>query len=187
MLKTHKKYALIGTSCVGKTTLLVRLHNELKKSNPTVRVAVVEEAARSYFSRIKVRKTNFLSLHQQRIQHIAHSLEKEAHQKDPDIILTDRSVLDAVVYTKAVGDIKGAYKLLKKAAGWLPTYTHLFLLDPTGIHYKTDDIRKENKNTREHFHQTFLDVLASLSYPYSIISGNKKTRVDKMISIIHNS
>jgi len=90
------------------------------------------------------------------LQSLAKQFEKEAEKKQPDIILCDRSVFDAVAYVHAVGRIKDAAKLFNKEKDWLRTYAHLFLLDPEGVPYKTDNIRKESEDVRRAFHQCIL-------------------------------
>ncbi len=178
-----KKYALIGTSCVGKTTLVNELNNLLKKEIPGINVEVVSEAARFYFS-YNVTSEPFSYFHQGRIQTIARIQEELIYYKNPNIILTDRSVLDSIAYVKATGGNGFANKLYEKEKKWLSTYTNFFLLDPKGIPYKTDAIRKESKNTREGFHKTFLETLSDFNLPYTLISGSFDTRLKRMLSTI---
>lgn len=184
MTKKIHKFALIGTSCVGKTTLLYPLNKKIEKRYKHAKVIIVEEAARTYFMQKKVRKTNFLTLHQQRIQQLAYFLEREAHNKNPDIILTDRSVLDAVAYVATAEGYKNAKKLFVKMAEWLTTYNHFFLLDPSDIPYKTDSIRQEKNDLRNAFHQSFLDILEKTNLPYTVISGHKQKRIETITRII---
>lgn len=183
MYITCQKYALIGTSCVGKTTLVHELENLLKKEVSGTKIEIVEEAAREYFIHNKTEEP-FSYFHQSRIQTLAHIQEQIAYFKNPNIILCDRSVLDAVVYVQTNGEKNAALKLLEKEKKWLTTYTHFFLLDPKGVPYKTDDIRKEAKGTRESFHKTFVETLSELKLPHTLISGNLESRLKKMFTII---
>lgn len=177
------KFALVGTSCVGKTTLALRLQDFLVKSFPSKKIAVVPEAARIYFTNRKTIKP-FSYFHQSRIQNLAKHLEESINKK-ANLILCDRSVIDAAVYVATMGDKNGARKLLKKVDDWILTYKHFFLLDPKNIPYKTDDIRKEKKETREAFHKMFLDVFTSLKLPYTLISGCWEKRLEEMSKIIY--
>lgn len=183
MYVTCQKYALIGTSCVGKTTLVAQLSKKLKEEIPGIRVETVKEAARLYFIYNKTDQP-FLFFPQQEIQTLANLQEQIAYYKNPHIILTDRSVLDAAVYVKTLGDKKNAENLIEKEKKWLTTYTHFFLLDPKGVPYKTDGIRKESKATREAFHKTFVETLSQLKLPHTLVSGNLESRLKKTLTII---
>lgn len=186
MLKTTKKYALIGTSCVGKTTLILKLKNLLIKEFPKKKIEIAEEAARIYFAKNKA-KNPFSYFHQNKIQNLAKQQEQTAYKNNADIVLCDRSVIDAIVYVKSVGDKNGSEKLTKKVKEWLLTYTHFFLLDPKDIPYSVDDIRKESKKTRELFHKTFLKILSSIKLPYTLILGNETERLNNMLRIINKN
>lgn len=183
MLKKVKKFALIGTSSVGKTTLIKKLEKELKTSSPNKKIAVVREAARYYFESKKVRKP-FSYINQRNIQGLAKKFEKKIHRKNPDIIICDRSVLDAVAYVRTLGKDNEWKKLLETVKDWLKTYDHFFLLDPEGVSYKMDKIRKEEEKIRSNFHKSFVRLLSELNLPHTIISGNKKERLEKMMEII---
>lgn len=181
MSKKTKKFALIGTSSVGKTTLLKKLEKKLTASKKSI--VFVQEAARYYFERKNVRKP-FSSKNQSNIQKLAKRFEKKAHKENPDIIICDRSVLDAVAYVRTFDKTDEWKKLLEKVSDWLKTYDHFFLLDPEGVSYKTDKIRKEEKKIRSAFHKSFVELLSELKLPYTLISGDKKERVEKMLDII---
>lgn len=180
------KIALIGTSCVGKTTLLVSLADVLRQELPGIKVETIEEAARIYFTHNKTEEP-FLYFHQWQIQTLAKLQEQIAYFKNPHAILTDRSILDAVVYVKTMGDEKGAEKLLQQEKGWLSTYTHFFLLDPKGVPYKTDGVRKEAKNLRDTFHKTFVKLLSQLHLPHTIVSGSEQKRLETVFKFVLNN
>ena len=181
--KTYKKFALIGTSSVGKTTLITILQKELSKKYKDKTILISEEAARYYFSKKKVRKP-FSFKNQKNVQNLAKKFEKKLQDNGTDLIISDRSVLDAVAYVHATGDEKGAEKLYKRMDKWLETYDHLFLLDPKGVDYQVDDVRREDERTRNKFHLSFVKILGSSDLPYSLINGDKKQRVNKMVKII---
>lgn len=183
MSKTPKKFALIGTSCVGKTTLLLELKKVLQKKYKNKNIITVPEAARYYFEKRKVRKP-FSYINQYNIQSLAKEFEKKAEMQKPDIIICDRSVLDAVAYTHAAGKKQNTKKIFNRIDDWLKTYQHLFLLDPNDIDYKIDSIRKEHKKTREKFHQSFLEILSNSSLPWTLISGTIYERIPKIMNII---
>lgn len=126
----------------------------------------------------------FSYINQRNVQNFAKTLEEEAHKKESNIIICDRSVLDSIAYIKALGTEKEGEKLYKRMKNWITTYNHFFLLDPVGIVYKMDVIRKEDKHTRNIFHQSFLRLLQDYKLPFTLISGTKKRRVDRIASII---
>lgn len=180
-----KKFALIGTSCIGKTSLLedlvVIIPKEFNK-----KTVISPEAARYYFSTVHVRKP-FSYRNQSAVQSLAKKFEQEAEAKNPDVILCDRSVFDAVAYVHAVGQAKDAQKLHDRMRDWLRTYDHLFLLDPKDVPYKKDEIRQESAETRQMFHDSFALLLGSSNLPFTLISGTERERVNQMLSIIKKS
>lgn len=184
MSKPPRKYALIGTSCVGKTTLLSQIKAFLNANDPRLKIALVPEAARIYFSQRSV-SDPFLYVHQKNIQDLVIEFEEEAKQTFPDIILCDRSVIDAAAYIKATHDEKGCKALVENVSQWLLTYTHFFLLDPKGVPYKTDDIRKESLQARDTFHRGFLEVFQTHPLPYSLISGTLDERLNTIVQTIY--
>lgn len=177
------KFALVGTSCVGKTTLFLELSSELKEKYKNKKIITVPEAARFYFENKRVRRP-FSYINQRNIQDLAIHFEKKVEQCKPDIIICDRSVLDAIAYVKTKGTEKEVARLLKRVTKWLTTYNHIFLLSPKGIKYETDHIRKEDSQLRELFHISFLNLLEKLNLPYTLITGEKKRRLKKMSRII---
>src|SRR3989338_8572569 len=145
---SSKKFALIGTSCVGKTTILSDLKKILGKKYKNKIIVTVPEAARFFFEKRKVRNP-FSYINQIQIQSLANEFEKKAEAQKPHIIICDRSVLDAAAYVRMMGTMNDAEKLIRRAKKWFTTYSHFFLLDPKGIPYKTDPIRKEDLKVRE--------------------------------------
>lgn len=180
------KFALVGTSRSGKTTLIVVLHKKLVKKYGAQKVGISQEAARYYFSNKKIRKP-FSFVNQGKVQRIAKNFEEKAQKKGFKVILSDRSVLDAVAYVHAMGDKEGSKKLHKRMEEWISTYDHFFLLNPKGIKYQTDEVRREDEQTRNKFHISFVTILENLNMPYTLISGNKKERANKMFKIITGS
>lgn len=184
--KSYKKFALIGTSSVGKTTLISKLEKKLSKKIGEGKVSISQEAARYYFSRKRVKKP-FSYLNQKNVQSIARRFENKLQMRGYKIIICDRSVIDAVAYVHAMGDEKGAAKLHARMKEWVLTYDHFFLLDPEGVTYQTDKVRREDEETRNNFHLSFVRILKENNLPHSLISGDKKQRVNKMFKIISAS
>ena len=118
------------------------------------------------------------------VQALVLTNEQDAHRLNPRVILCDRSVIDAVVYVKSQGDIKGANELLKRVEFWLPTYHKFLLLDPADVPYKTDEIRQETPETRQKFHDVFLTFFKETNIPYELLSGTKEERIKRVTKII---
>lgn len=180
------KYAVVGTSCSGKTALINLLGIEIKKAYPEKKINIVPEAARIYFKRNLVRNP-FSYSHQSKIQELALKQEMDARSGNASLILCDRSVIDSVVYVKTMGNKKGSTKLLNRIKKWLSTYTHFFILDPKDVSYIADDIRKENKDLREKFHAQFIDFFSCSNIPHSFISGTIEERIVKVTGIIYST
>ncbi len=171
------KIAFVGTSCVGKTTILNKFKND-----PSV--ALVEEAARKFFEINPKIAARFGRQPQEKIQKLALKLEKEAVKQGTSVILCDRSVIDAVVYVRAYGDKKGSNEMLAKVRDWLPTYDKFYLLDPKGVPYVFDKIRQEDITWRQKLHDAYLDFFKETGIPYEILSGTLEERIEKVRKIL---
>ncbi len=130
--ETPLKVAFIGTSCVGKTTLIEEYRTRFS-NNP--RFFIVNEAARTFFTRNPEVSNRFEKEAQSQVQVLVLEQEQKAHESGARVILCDRSVIDAVVYVRANGDREGAAELLNRVSFWPPTYSKLFLLNPADVPY----------------------------------------------------
>lgn len=178
------KIAFVGTSCIGKTTLLedLRMHYDQNQA-----IVFVEEAARLFFTQNPQITDRFSVDIQGKIQDLALQNERNAYQSRANIILCDRSVIDAVVYVRSQGDKEGAEKLLKRIEFWLPTYRKFILLNPADIPYQTDDVRQETEQTRHKFHEAFIEFFAGKKLPYELVSGNPQERLKRIKNILAQS
>lgn len=178
-----KKIAFVGTSSVGKTTILDHFK---KRSTLNLNMIFVEEAARIFFKQNPQIEDRFSVNAQGEIQILTLKSEQDAHQSGARIILCDRSVIDAIVYVRAQGDYKGGKKLLKRVEFWLPTYHKFLLLDPADVPYQTDDIRQETPETRQKFHDEFLKFFEETGIPYELLSGTQKERIKRVTQILED-
>lgn len=170
------KIAFVGTSGAGKTKLLWKYKNEIKNHQ----VAFVHEAARDFFKENPDIKNRFTKEIQARVQSLMLQRELEAHNSGAKIIICDRSVIDAVVYVRSTGDIKGSKELFKKVEFWLPTYHKFFLLNPADVPFERDEVRQEDEKTRQVFHKAFLNFFKDYKIPYELLSGTIEERVVKV-------
>lgn len=172
------KIALVGTSCIGKTTLIDHYRNDQN-------VVIVEEAARIFFTQNPHIEDRFSVDAQGQVQALALRNEQDAHQSGASVILCDRSVIDAVVYVRSQGDTKGSEELLKRVEFWLPTYHKFLLLDPADVPYETDDVRQEREEVRQGFHSAFLEFFQDAGIPYELLSGTIEKRITRVNQIIN--
>jgi nicotinamide riboside kinase len=181
-LPTPKKIALIGTSCVGKTTILKRVK---KYFSDQTDVLFLTEAARIFFHNNPNLPDRFASDVQIQIQQLVIQREREAQQQNPTVIVSDRSVLDPTAYAKANGDETGSETLIDNVTNWIPTYSKFLLLDPKGVPFKNDFIRNETIQMRQAVHDAFVLILKKQNIPYTLITGKREDRVKQVISLIN--
>jgi nicotinamide riboside kinase len=168
------KIAFVGTSCIGKTTLLEEIRQRLGANRTAV---FVREAARVFFTLNPLVRERFSVQAQAQVQALALQQEREAHATSARLIFCDRSVMDAVAYLRAEGDRTGARELLERIRFWLPTYSAFALLDPGDIHYQSDAIRQEDEATRQRFHHAFLDFFREEQLAYTLFTGTLEERI----------
>ena len=176
------KFAYIGTSCIGKSTLLE--HSTLLNGGDVI---LVDEAAREYFAANRDVANRFSVETQGKVQALAlvkeQAAQARASQTGRDVaIICDRSVLDAPAYVYSQGDVDGANQLLERVRLWLPTYSAIFLLDPADVLYEPDPIRDESEATRQLFHTAFLEFFDANGIPYELLSGSP----DERLAVVSN-
>ena len=171
----QKKIALIGTSCVGKTSVA----NQIKKTLGEDKI--LNEGAREYFERFK--PTNRFTLdHQQKIQDFV--IDKEKRHSNNDILICDRSIICPIIYTRTNGDVTGSEFLYKRVIDWIPTYTNLLLLDPYEVPYKKDSVRNEQNSFRMKVHDEYIAFLQEKDIQYTLIKGSLAERIKKVRDLI---
>lgn len=174
----QKKIAFMGTSSVGKTTTL----EAARKRFPNA--YFVTEAARDFFAENRSITDRFSKDTQGKIQAMALEREGKAHESGSRVIFCDRSVLDAVVYTRENGDPEGAEELFARIKLWLPTYRKFLLLDPKDVPYAEDEIRTESEEKRNSFHRIFIEFFEAKGIPYEILSGTLEQRLKRIEEIV---
>ena len=177
-MKTQK-ITFIGTCCTGKTTLLKTLQDELKNDN----AVFIQEAATQYFTE-HGRPKVFSEDSHRCIQNLALENELKAASSQPALIVCDRSVLDPAVYCHKFIDKQSGDSFFAKIQHWLPTYTKIYLLDPTDIEYKQTTLRNETPKTRQGLHSAFLEFLQIHNVDYSLLSGSNDERIAKIKLLI---
>jgi nicotinamide riboside kinase len=173
------KIALMGTSCVGKTTIFEALR---EKFGSGANISFIPEAARRFFEENGTSERFTLET-QRKIQELVIKSEKEL-APGTEIIICDRTVIDPAAYCLANEDLEGTKGLLDAVAGWLPSYAELILLDPKDVPYKTDEIRGEAEEYRQKVHEAFLKILKDRKLKYSLLSGSLERRLEYMEELV---
>lgn len=182
-VETQRKVALVGTSRVGKTSIIEELK---KRHGEDENVRFVEEAARIYFNlypEIPV-DLRFSLRHQSKIQELALRFEKEAHATSAKSLLTDRSVLDAPAYIRVFGDRNGSHQLIERVRDWIPTYSAILLLSPDGIPYEKDAVRLEDPEVRQRNHEGFLELFLEEGIEYTLLDGGLDQRINAVENLL---
>lgn len=174
------KLAIVGASSTGKTTLLTHLE-EKYRSNP--QIAFVHESARQFFNENQV-DTPFDFENQKKILELALLNEQLAAETNPRVILTDTSALEVMFYTRVQGDEKGYESLRKRLAEYIPTYTKFLLMNPEDVQFENDEVRRENKHTRDKIHSMLVDFYHQERLPFDLISGTILERQKRINDII---
>ncbi|MCW1908770.1 MAG: ATP-binding protein [Candidatus Saccharibacteria bacterium] len=168
------KIALVGAGCSGKTSLLEALRSEMIGSN----TIFLDEVAREYYllheGMSEEERYGFEA--QAAIQQLCLERELAAHSRQPEAIVCDRSVLDVVVCLAAMGDLAGSDELFSRVATWIPSYTAIYLLDPSGIPFANDQVRREDPSVRDRLHQGFIDTFALKGVEYQLLDGDLASR-----------
>lgn len=179
--KKYFKFALVGATCTGKTSIINHL-KEKYKNNP--KIVFVEEGARAYFAA----NPNIIDRGawevQTGIRDYVFNNERKAGEKSPTILVCDRSIIDSAVYMEAHGDSQGAEELFKSIIKWVPTYNKILMLDPAEVPYKVDEIRTEGEDFRNHVHDTFVNFFERNNIKYEKVSGTLQERIQYVENLL---
>lgn len=177
-----KKIAIVGGSATGKTTLHKLLEDAFEGNSDVV---FVHESARQFFTE-NPDQINFSLDVQEKILDLVFGNEKQAETKNPKLIVTDTSALEVMFYTKVQGNEEGAAHLLKRLKDYIPTYDKFLLMNPVDVQFVNDEIRLEDKETRDMIHQMLVDFYHHNQLKFELIAGTIPERKKRVIDIIAN-
>lgn len=175
------KFAFIGPASVGKSTMTGIFRNRFS-GNP--HVAILEEGAHLFFLSHPDIADRSVSV-QEQIQNFVLKREQSAYKPEIKLIISDRSVLDPVVYAQIYDTTENASRLLRNVGHWLPTYTSFILLDPSGVPYETGPFRRETPAERLAIHDAFREFCVRNNLPVIEVSGSLQERADKVNRVIY--
>lgn len=160
-----KKFCCIGTHGVGKTTLSYQMAAYYKTMGTHVKL--INETARSCPFPLN---NQFDAYGAMWIIHTHIKKELEAVARHAQLIISDRSPIDSVIYAKVNGcnygqQIKSIYRL---AEDWMETYDRIYYVRPDGNHPDPDGIRSMDEDFRKKVEDLFDDWMEKC--PYSIQS-----------------
>lgn len=135
------KFALIGTHATGKTTKVYEVTTKLKKRGYSVEM--ITEVIRSCPQHLSInKKTTKKSQRWITSKQIIEEIEKD--KPHIDIIISDRSVIDPIIYAKA-NNIKNLKMLNVIVKEWVETYDKLFYLEKNEKLLQDDGFRSVDK------------------------------------------
>lgn len=179
--RKYFKFALVGATCTGKTSIIEYLKDKYKNN---AKIVFIEEGARAYFAENPNIKDRGAWEVQIGIRDFVFNNERKAGKKSPSILVCDRSIIDSAVYMEAHGDRNGADRLFKSVIPWVSTYDKILMLDPTEVPYKVDEIRNEGEDFRNHVHDTFVKFFKRNNIKYELVSGSLKERIEYVERIL---
>lgn len=174
-----EKFAFVGAASVGKSTM-TDIYKRRFAHN--AHVVVLEEGAQIFFQQNSDSIKNGIHVVsvQEQLQDFVIGREQEAYQPGVKMIITDRSIIDPIIYTHTYQDADNARRLFDRVADWVPTYSHFFLLDPTGVPQDKGPFRRETLEKRFTIYDAFQEFFTENALPFEVVSGTVRERVKKV-------
>jgi len=173
-----KKYAIIGTSCSGKTTTVYNVVGELRKQG--LHIEGIISSDRHYT--FDAKKLDFMPEAQSYVILQQAFLESNLSTRDDiQILLSDRSPLDFFAYFEYClkDDNEPYYQSMKQMVwSWAKTYDAIFYLEP--LPYVSD-----NKRPDDEFRLGVDKIIKSyLPNLPNLINVNNGDRINEIIRVI---
>jgi nicotinamide riboside kinase len=172
--------ALIGTSCVGKTTVIEAVKDLYPNDG---QITVLEEQARNYFEAHPEITGYTEASVQGQLMGLILAAEDQAIIRQPKVIVSDRAPICAPVYTAAGGDSESAEALYRLQKPRLPMY-RMLLLDTIGVPYKVDSVRQREGMDRQAVHEKYISFLGEHNVRYELVGGTLEDRINRVKTVI---
>lgn len=176
-----QKIAFSGAMCSGKSTLLNRFEEYFSERED---VQIVPEQARLFFVESGIPTDCLTPEVQGQLADWVRQAEEEAQNTGADLILCDRSVLDAAAYLRFGGYSEESNALIERVQVWLPTYEKFILFDPTDIPFINDEFRYETADDRDQLHQIFVEMFKEHGIAYELLRGSQEDRFQRVLELI---
>jgi nicotinamide riboside kinase len=174
------RIGITGSQSVGKTTLLNALRSEKEFQD----YVVCDEVTR-WVKKIGLPINEQGNDHTQELIMMKHVYNIFLNKN----MITDRTVLDGLVYTKWLrqsGNIKEetmeiAYNVFHKLISY---YDYLFFIKPE-FDIVSDGVRSTNTSFRNQINRSFIDVIEEHNIPVHYVSGSVRERVNQVLEVIN--
>ena len=173
------KIGLCGTMSVGKTTLV----NALKELPEFTNYNFATE--RSKYLRDLGIPLNTDSTLKGQFVFLAERCAELMH----DDIITDRTVIDVMAFTKAAKSIDHheAEDFVHLATRLLPEYDHIFYVSPEGVDIEDNGVRETDTEYRELIDFIIQNIIKRYKYKfknYTVIKGSTEERIAQVKSAL---
>lgn len=152
------KIAVIGSHGTRKSTFSYQLAGHYKELGKNVKL--IQEVARQSPLGIND-KFNIKSMYWIIMTQIAKELEAE---KDHDIVICDRSVLDPLMYARASFNCM-VFNLQDFIDDWMQTYDKIYFVYPDMQEIVADGVRDTNLEFRDKVHYEFQRYMQTMHLP----------------------
>lgn len=177
------KIALAGADCDSKTNFCAQLQTTYQLDH---RVITVGDTIRTFLaSRAIPDRSSYVT--QTKIQDLILAGEQKAESAGARVIITNPSVIDGVVYVRAVENVRGAQRLWERVADRISSYDHIFLLNPISTGLEHNNIHRENERAQILFHEQFVKIFQAAQIPYMLLSGDLEGRIQKVEQVVQRA
>jgi len=147
------KIGIMGAQGTGKTTLLYKIAAAEKSKNPGLTVSILPEVARRAPGNINEKSTE----RNQEWIHLQQYCAEIEGVMNSDILISDRTVLDSLVYSSALGYEDQVDKYYKNMEEWMKTYDQLYFLRPDKtFRIAPDGVRSTDEQFRDKVDDNFI-------------------------------
>ncbi|MDD5377041.1 MAG: ATP-binding protein [Candidatus Gracilibacteria bacterium] len=174
MNRKNLRIAIIGSHGTGKTTLVEKLGDLFK-------IPVIEEMARTVIME-KNKLPHDMDDSERFIFQQTIFDRQTVHEDILDSFISDRSVLDALVYAHGTAHLLVLEKAVTLRLRNNP-YDHIFFI-PREFPLESDGVRKEDEEYQRFIESEFLHYLRKFNISYTPITGTIDERVHRIFQSV---